>query len=77
VDIFTALAQALAAGLSIWNHKEATALLKRVLELKKDWHEEYNKEKPDDAVLDNVELELCLIANTFYSQAGKQDSPVK
>ncbi len=77
MGIFEALAQALAAGLSIWDTKESRRYLVRVLEIKKEWYEEYNKELSDDAILDNLERELCLIATTFYSEVGKQNAQTK
>lgn len=65
-----ALFKALSAGLSLWQHKDARQYLDRVIELKKEWYEEYNKSRPDDAVLDNIELELHHITSSFNSAVG-------
>lgn len=69
-----ALFMALSAGLSLWNTKEARKYRERVLELKKEWYEEFNKPIPDNASLDGIELELRHIAESFYTQTGTKDA---
>ena len=61
---------ALSAGLSLWGTKEGRKYLDRVIQLKKDWYEEFNKERPDDNELDSITLELRHISSTFASQVG-------
>lgn len=75
MDAFTALSQALAAGLSIWNNKEARKYQDKLIALKKDYYEEYNKDisNRNDAILDNLQFELRLIAIAFATDVGKQD----
>jgi len=42
------------------------------MELKRDYYEEDNKERPDHAVLDNLEFELELLIVAFSSEVKKQ-----
>ena len=71
------LFKALAAGLSLWESKESRKYLDKVIKMKKEWYEEYNKERPDNNVLDTIELELCSITETFSSQVGVQNTGAK
>ena len=67
-----ALFTALAAGLSIWEHKEARSYANKLMNLRRNWHNEYNKKDRDDAVLDNIEFELCLLCNGYSAEIEKQ-----
>ena len=60
----------LVTGLSLWEHKDARKYLDKTIKLRKQWYEEYNKDTPDNATLDNIELELRLISEAFSSQVG-------
>jgi hypothetical protein len=60
----------LESGLSLWQHEEAQKYLEKVIDLKGQWYEEYNKEMPDDAILDNIEFELRVVSEAFSSQVG-------
>jgi len=64
------LFKTLLTGLSLWKNKDSRKYVDRVIQLKKDWYEEYNKELQDDSVLDNIEYELRTIVETFSSSAG-------
>jgi hypothetical protein len=75
--LITALFGSLEAGLSIWQSKDARKYLDRVIKLREDWYEEYNKERPDHAVLDNLELELLIICKSFNSQARISNTAVQ
>jgi len=70
-----AIFKALAAGLSIWEHKEKNKYKKKVLDLKQEYYEEYNKpdSERDDAVLDNIRFELHSIVEIFSSEIGKEN----
>ena len=74
-----ALIKCLAAGLEIWNSKEKTKYIDKLVSLKKEYYEESNKPLPerDDAVLDNLEFELRLLASGFAASVGKPDTQVK
>ena len=63
-------------GLKLWNTKEAKEYLEKVIKLKRQFYEEYNKPIDDrsNAVLDNIERELCIIADTFASNVAPKDS---
>ena len=71
------LANALLAGLSLWKSKEARKYTNKVINLKRDYYDEYNKETPDHAVLDNIEFELRRTGEAFYSKVGVEDSVPK
>ena len=68
---------ALFAGLSLWGTKEGRKYLDKVIKLKKEWYDEFNKKKPDDAVLDYIILELRHISSTFASQVGAENAKNK
>jgi len=71
--------RALAAGLEIWEHKERNKYIRKMINLKKDWYEEYNKDPSDrsDAILDNVEFELRILVEAFASKIGTKDTKNK
>lgn len=58
-------------SLKLWNSHESTKYLDKLLKLKKEWHEEYNKplsERSDNA-LDDIEFELRILADSFIQAA--------
>lgn len=67
------LFKVLGAGLSIWDSKEKTKYTDQLIQLKKDFYEEFNKGPGhrSNAVLDNIERELLILAEVFASSAGK------
>jgi hypothetical protein len=73
--VFQALAQALAAGLSLWEHKEKNKYNDKLIQLERDYYAEENKATSvrSDAVMDNLEFELRLLARAFAASARKQD----
>jgi len=68
------LLQSLSSGLSLWEHKDAQKYLKRVMELQEELYYEYNKGRPDHAVLDNIQFELRNITKSFSSQVAPKNS---
>lgn len=60
----------LGTGLSLWESKEKTKYLDKLVSLKKDYYEEINKpyEERDDAKLSNIDFELKLMAEAFAAQ---------
>lgn len=68
--------QLLNAGLSLWNHHEATKYQVKVLELKKRYHNEMGKSETerDDAVLDGIEFELRIISDSFCAAVGAKNA---
>lgn len=62
-------------GLSLWQSKEKRKYLDRVLELKKDWYEEFDRPDRSQLALDKIERELRLIAETFASNLGSDGNP--
>jgi len=75
VGITESLIKALQAGLSIWDNKEKTKYIDKLLKLRKEYYEEYNKDRPDMARLDNINFELQLISEVFSSQVGIKTAP--
>lgn len=74
--MFAALAKALGAGLSIWESKEKNKYRDKLLSLKKAYYEEFNKPESvrSDAVLDNLEFELRILAESFASSVGESNA---
>ena len=68
-----ALTGALKSGLSLWESKESRKYIDRVIKLEKEYYEEDNKDRPDMALLDNIEFQLRLISHSFSSQVSKQN----
>ena len=60
-------------GLTLWNHKEATKYLDRVIKLEKEYYEELNKplDSRSDYKLDSIMLELTVISRSFIMYPGK------
>lgn len=75
--MFQTLMSTLLAGLTLWNNKESTKYRDKVIQLKKDYYEEYNKDLSvrSDAVLDNIRHELCIISESFAANAGIPSAP--
>lgn len=77
--MWDALTRALAAGLSIWDHKEKTKYIDQLAKLQKDYYAEYNKTLSDrnDAILDGLEFQLRILSNSFAASVGKSDAANK
>lgn len=60
-------------GLTLWNNKESTKYLDKVLKLEKEYNEELNKpiDARSDYKLDSIMLELTVIARSFVMYPGK------
>lgn len=58
-------------GLKLWNSHESTKYLDKLLKLKKEWYEEYNKplDERSDNRLDDIEFELRILADSFIQAA--------
>lgn len=75
--MFQALLETLTAGLKLWDDKEKTKYVDKKMQIEKDYYVEYNK-GPDlrsDAVLDNLEFELRVLAAAFAAGVGKPNTP--
>lgn len=61
-------------GLKLWNHKEANKYFDEIIELQKEWINEYNKPKHlrSNADLDDIQLRLGIIARAFINRNGEQ-----
>lgn len=70
--MFGDLAKALAAGLSLWEHKEKTKYVDKLNSVTREYYKEYNKAPADrdDAELDRIEFELCLLGRAFAASVG-------
>lgn len=69
----TALLKILEHTLGIYRTKDARKYLDRVIELRSLRHEEINKARPNMAVLDNIDAQLCIIVEAV-AQFGTPDS---
>jgi len=63
-------------SLKLWNSKEADKYLSKMIKLKKEWYEEYNKPLNDrsDIKLDNIELQLRILCQSFIQAPKRTDS---
>jgi len=68
-----ALVKTLGAGLSIWQSKEKRKYVDKLIRLKREYYEEYNKEVSDDSVLDGLVFELELLGIAFASKVTESD----
>lgn len=66
----------LGAALSIWESKEKTKYIDKLVSLKKDYYEEINKprDQQSDAVLDNLKFELQLVGTAYAASVGAKNS---
>lgn len=73
--MFESLAAALSAGLQIWQSLEKRKYIDKLMKLRAEYREEYNKDLADrsDAVLDNLKFELCNLALAFSASVGIED----
>jgi hypothetical protein len=62
-------------GLKLWNSKEADKYISKLIKLKKEWYEEYNKplDQRSDVKLDYIELQLRILCQSFI-QAPKREN---
>lgn len=74
--MFTLLLGVLEQSLKAWNSHEKNKYIDRVISIKKEWNEEYAK--PSDVIshnrLDELESELRIIAESFISSFGNENS---
>lgn len=63
------------AGLSLWSSKEKTKYSDKLISLRKEYYEEYNKplEHRNHAELDRLEFELWNLASGWAASVGKPD----
>jgi hypothetical protein len=64
-------------GLKLWNNREASKYLDRVITLEKEYYEELNKpsDERSDYKLDSVMLELRILSQSFLHYPGKRGNP--
>lgn len=64
-------------GLKLWNNREATKYLDRVIKLEKDYYEELNKpsDERSDLHLDGIMLELRILSQSFLHYPAKRGNP--
>jgi len=74
--VFTTLLGVLHQGLVLWNSIEGRKYLDRVIKIKKEWNEEYEKplDVRSDQRLDDLESELRIIAESFIEASGAKNS---
>jgi hypothetical protein len=60
-------------GLKLWNNKEATKYIDRVIKLEKAYHDEMAKPLDDrsDLRIDDILLQLRVISQSFIHYPGK------
>lgn len=77
--MFETILGVLSAGLSLWNDLEKDKYISKLISLKEQYYVEFNKvvDQRSDAVLDNLEFELCLLANGFSTSVGAKNAQNK
>lgn len=77
--MWESLAKALAAGLSIWEHKEKNKYSEKLLSLRKARYEEENRpmDQRNDAVLDGLNFELRILVDSFAANIGESNTSNK
>lgn len=77
--MFEEILKLITAALTLWNNHEKQKYVDKILQLKKDYHEEYSKpiDKRSDAVLDNLEFELRITCAAFASAVGTENAQAK
>lgn len=60
-------------GLKLWNSHESTKYLDKLIKLKKEWYEEYDKpiSERSDLRLDSITDELRILGESFIEAARK------
>jgi hypothetical protein len=77
MDLTLALS-VLKEGLTLWNSKESTKYLDRLIKLEMEYYEELNKplDARSDYKLDSIMLEFTVLAQSFVMYPGKNRSTV-
>ena len=72
--MFLALLETLTAGLNLWDSKEKNKYIDAVVELKRKWYEENSKNPAErsNAVLDNLDIELRIVAAAFVASVSRK-----
>lgn len=70
----SAILSILGAGLSLWSSKEKTKYQDRYLKLRKRYYEEEKKDRPDHAVMDNIEFELFELSESFAAAVERSQA---
>lgn len=62
-------------GLKLWNAKEAHKYLDELIQLRKEWNEEYNKPRAyrDDAELDGLTERLHILSSVFLNSSREKN----
>jgi hypothetical protein len=63
-------------GLILWNNHESQKYLDRLIKLKSDWYEEYNKPLKirSDVALDAIDLKLRILSESFIQASKRENS---
>ena len=64
-------------ALNIIETKQSRKYVDEALKLKREWYEEYNKERSDDAKLDNIRIELELLIDSVGPYLEAQNTKDK
>ena len=67
---FELVAKILEQGLILWNAKEKTKYLDKLIKLKKDWKNAYDNAQRDHNAIDDIEFELRILSESFIQAAG-------
>jgi hypothetical protein len=66
--VITSIFKLLGSIFTIWEHKQKNKYKEKFMKLERQYYEETKKDQPSDAVLDNIEFELHLLATCVDSE---------
>lgn len=77
--MFETILGVLSAAFTLWDDLEKDKYVSKLVTLKEQYYAEFNKpaDQRSDAVLDNIEFELRLLATGFASSVGTKNTQDK
>lgn len=69
--------QIISAGLKLWEHNSRRKYQEQIVELQEKYYEENKKERPDHAVLDDIEFRLFVLGRSFASEVEGSETKNK
>lgn len=73
VAIIDSIFSILSSAFGIWESKEKTKYIDKLMSLQKDWNDEKSRADYSRAALDNIRIELRILAAAFSTAAKPKD----
>lgn len=74
MSLFTLLLPVLEQGLALWNSKEKSKYIDRIVKLKKRRLDAYNSSPRRHDIIDDCDDELRILAESFAASPGKPNA---